>query len=72
MAEKAPILITRVLKHSEGRTNTGAQTLVYELETDTGATVTLAVTISAAKELRGMPEKLPADLGRTSGLGPVS
>jgi hypothetical protein len=66
MAEKPSILITRIAKHSEVWID-GSPILVYEVETETGQ-MTFAITIAAAKDLRAMPEKLPPDLGRTSGL----
>jgi hypothetical protein len=67
MPDQTPILITRVVSCRDSWSDTrSVPIIIYEVETETGP-MTLGVTVSAAQQLRMMPEKLPRDFGWLGG-----
>jgi hypothetical protein len=58
MAERTPI-ITRIGQCETVWDDKWTYVLVYTVETETGETMLLPVTVKAAEELRKLPEQLP-------------
>lgn len=60
-------LITDVTRCVEGHHQKWSNTLIYDVQTESGP-MTLEMTIDAAKKLRSMPDKLPPWLGKLGGV----